>query len=363
MAILELGNHSRLTPRPGTEGAPSVTYVDVPLGEGGSTMEPGLDADELRQHRADALLDNNGITRLPDHEAVLEVLDLWPHHATEKPAWIASDDEEAADLVRVLSEYWKIPAERPALVEDLYHTQYGPPGVGAWAAPVDALLTNGGRAVWANAIGNAKGTVQGVGTAATSTGFTAGGTPTLNAWSGARVYVYSTSTGFAWSNIFTNNTSGVCVIDQWYTLAGVAATTPTTPWGYYIDGGASAISTVGGGQKGAQWMGLTTTTYTPLVADTTLATTGGGEITTNGLGRALVTYAITSALGSTAVYTLTNTFTYTGSGAVVVTAIGIFTGAIVLSSGIMVFESNLNASATVNVNGDQITITESVTGS
>lgn len=357
MAIIELGNHSRLNAAPGTENAPAVTYVGVPLGEGGSTMEPGLEAEELRQHRANALLDNVP-TNLPDHEAILELLDLWPHHASGKPAWVASDDPDAEELVKVAAAYWGIPGERPEDFEDVYHTRFGAPGVGAWGAGVEALLTNGGRGIWGQALGVAVGTAQGVGTAATTTTFTTGAAPALNAWKGARIYVYSTSTGFAWTNVISNTTGGVATIDGWYTLAGVTATTPTTPWGYYIDGGTSFFSTVGAGQKGGQWMGITSTNITPAATDTTLS----GEQTSNGFARALATFAVTSAT-SPVTYTLTNTYTYTTTGSLTLFAIGIFTGAIVTSSGTMIFETSLNASATVNASGDQVTVTETVTGS
>jgi hypothetical protein len=95
----------------------------------------------------------------------------------------------------------------------------------------------------------------------------------------------------------------------------------------------------------ARWIGLTTNTGAPAAGDTTLT----GEITTNGLGRAVGAYAHTADVAS---YTITVTFTASGTHTAVHKA-GLFTA---ISGGTMAFESNLNADATLS-SGDQLTVT------
>lgn len=96
------------------------------------------------------------------------------------------------------------------------------------------------------------------------------------------------------------------------------------------------------------YIGLTADTATPLSGDTTLT----GEVTSGTLARAQAIYAHTNG---TASYTLTKTFTSDQS--VVIAKIGVFNAS---SGGTMVFESLLNATATL-VSGDQLQITETVT--
>lgn len=96
------------------------------------------------------------------------------------------------------------------------------------------------------------------------------------------------------------------------------------------------------------YIGLTANATAPAAGDTTLA----GEIASGTLARAAGIYAHTNG---TASYTLTKTFTSDQS--VVIAKIGVFNAS---SAGTMVFESLLNATATL-VSGDQLQITETVT--
>lgn len=105
----------------------------------------------------------------------------------------------------------------------------------------------------------------------------------------------------------------------------------------------------------AKWMALTANAGAPAAGDTTLTAeiaTGGG-----GLVRAAGTYAHT---GGTNTYTITNTFTANGSDALPVTIakMGIFNAA---SVGTLVFETLLNATATLTTSGDALTVTQTVT--
>jgi len=103
------------------------------------------------------------------------------------------------------------------------------------------------------------------------------------------------------------------------------------------------------------YMALTANATAAAAGDTTLT----GEITTAGGGllRAQATYAHTAGTNTT---TLTKTFTANGSDSLPVTIakIGIFNASTV---GTMGYETALNASATLNVSGDNVAITETVT--
>lgn len=114
--------------------------------------------------------------------------------------------------------------------------------------------------------------------------------------------------------------------------AGVMANTASTGTGVYA---------------AANYIGLTANATAPSASDTTLT----GEITTGTLARAQAAYAHTTGAAS---YTLTKTFTSDQS--VTIAKIGVFNAS---TSGTMVFETLLNATATL-VSGDQLTITETV---
>lgn len=94
----------------------------------------------------------------------------------------------------------------------------------------------------------------------------------------------------------------------------------------------------------AQYIALTTNTGAPAAGDTTLT----GEISTNGLARAIGTYTHTTDVAS---YKISKTFTATGTHTAVHKA-GLFDAS---SSGDMVFETNLSSDVSL-VNGDTLTI-------
>jgi hypothetical protein len=102
-------------------------------------------------------------------------------------------------------------------------------------------------------------------------------------------------------------------------------------------------------------MALTTDAAAASAADTVLAT----ENNANGCARTKATYAHT---GGTATYTMQVVYSITGT----ITALhkmGLFTNGLAAggtSGGIMVFETVLNADATVG-NGDTLTVTDTIT--
>lgn len=103
------------------------------------------------------------------------------------------------------------------------------------------------------------------------------------------------------------------------------------------------------------YMALTASVTAPAATDTTLT----GEITTagGGLVRAQATYAHTAGTNTT---TLTKTFTANGSDSLPVTLaqIGVLNAS---SSGTLGYHTALNATATLNVSGDNLTVTETIT--
>lgn len=103
------------------------------------------------------------------------------------------------------------------------------------------------------------------------------------------------------------------------------------------------------------YMAVTASTTTPAAGDTTLS----GEIVTAGGGllRAQATYAHTAGTNTS---TLTKTYTANSSDALPVTLaqIGVFNAT---SSGTLAYHTALSATATLNVAGDNVTITETVT--
>ncbi len=113
--------------------------------------------------------------------------------------------------------------------------------------------------------------------------------------------------------------------------------------------------TTGAQPAAFNYMALTASTVAPASTDTTLT----GEITTagGGLVRAQCTFAHTAGTNTS---TLTKTFTANGTDALPVTIaqIGLFNGTGAVT---MAYHTALSSSATLNVSGDSITVTETVT--
>jgi hypothetical protein len=146
--------------------------------------------------------------------------------------------------------------------------------------------------------------------------------------------------------VCTSNTATALTVDYWRN--------PATPTTQASAPAANSPFIIVNGNASCWWMAISTATTTA-ATDTALAS----ELTTNGLARAAATFAHTfSSTSVNNTYTLTNTFTYTGSSATTIDSIGIFDAS---SNGIPLFTTVLNSSATVSANGDQVTITETVT--
>jgi hypothetical protein len=177
---------------------------------------------------------------------------------------------------------------------------------------------------------------------------------TANVWTGYIVVAGGGVSGVMTYGVIVSNTATALTIDKWYN--------PANPTGSAI--GPPAVNTsfiIVPGNASVFYMALTNTgTFPapgPVHGDTSLA----GEQTTNGLSRQAATFAHTFSASSTNnTYTLTSTWTYTGSSPVTLTGIGTFDSA-TSSTGVMFHETALSSSATVSANGDQITVTQTVT--
>lgn len=99
----------------------------------------------------------------------------------------------------------------------------------------------------------------------------------------------------------------------------------------------------------ANWVGITADSVAPAATDTSLAS----EQTANGLARAQGTVTHTTGATSTVI---SHTWTYSGSTPVTIAKAGLFTAAGPPVAGTMVLETLLSSTATVNTNGDQITL-------
>jgi hypothetical protein len=280
------------------------------------------------------------------------------------PTWVWSDD---ADAARFCSEFFQIPIEardpndlsagHSLGIDETHWRKVGgrllAPGV-PFVPDATGLLTNVGATLAANNVGGGQTALVGKGTAASSTTFTTNLTLTTNAWAGYRLYVADTTNGqVVWGNVISNtNASGASVVtvDQWYTNSGSAATTPAAGFEFILaDGGAVS----------AWFMGITTTNITPAATDTSLS----GEATANGMGRALASFTVISAAsGSSITFTVSNTFTFTGSTPTTFYALGLFNSAVKAdTTDTMFFETSFTGSFTVSNDGDTAVVTDTIT--
>ena len=355
---VELGNRSPLGANGEALnlGAPTVTYVHIP---DSYTFDPSLDLKDFALH----LVRNPDITRLPDNEALLALVHplggIWRNHSIENPTFVSADDPAYEAYV---ADFFGAPAGRPAGLEQEYFTRFGAPGVGAGDfLDLSANITQNGRDIWAEVLGGAAVGLVGTATGSTSTTLTGASGLTSSAWIGHRIVVYSTtSNNLVWGNVTANSTTAFTV-DQWYVASapggGSAGTNPTTPWAYIV---------LDGGFGPAWFMGLSTST-TALGTPST-NTTLPSEITTasGGLVRKICPWAHSASANT---YTLTPVFTANGSDSLPVTigSIGVFSSYTVSTAPSsqtvnMLFNTLLSTTATLSASGDQLTITETVTG-
>jgi hypothetical protein len=210
------------------------------------------------------------------------------------------------------------------------------------------VKTNSGNDMQSRQMG---GDVMGAG--GTSTGTTATSlTDTGQAW-GVNAFtghIVATAGAAGVYGVVVSNTATVLTIDRWNTPATPGSTAGATP-------GAATAYVILPGNAPAEFMALTANATAPAATDTALT----GEIVTAGGGliRKICPYAHTAGAAS---YTLTPVFTANATDALPVTVakIGVFQS-VVGASGNLLFETLLGTTATLSANGDQLTITETVT--
>lgn len=207
------------------------------------------------------------------------------------------------------------------------------------------LLTNAGRDLVSAALGAPGFGVTGtIATASTATSLTATGTPFVaSAYVGWIVAAEESTNAPVFGNI-GSNTTGVLTIDAWRTGDDTAGTTPGATANYFIVPNLRA-----------RYMALTENATAASAASTTLT----AEITTGGCGRGLATYAHT---GGTATLTLIRTYSVTATFPAI-SKIGLFTASNSTAAGVLVYETLLNAAASV-ISGDslQVTHTNTISG-
>lgn len=362
---VELGTPSPIGRHDDDQHRPVITYANIP---DSYKFDPNVNTEDWRTHLTQSVMRNNGITNF-DGAGAEEALCILTHpggafHAVSSsdPTWAWSDHP---GMQRFLSEYYQIPEGRPDFVDETHWRRAGrrtlPPGVSVNTTDMDMLIVNAGlTSVSYNVGGGAITPVTGNGTAATSTTLTTAlTTSSTTQYTGARVYVYSTTgTIIVWGNILscTSGSNAVLTVDQWYvgsTPGGVAATTPSTPFSFLI---------ADGGDVSAWFMALTTTSsFTPGATDTTLS----AEATTNGMSRKISAFVITSAASGTSItWTNSATFTYSGSGATTFTGMGLFASAVKTATNPvpLFWETAFSGSFTVTNSGDTATVTDTITG-
>lgn len=163
---------------------------------------------------------------------------------------------------------------------------------------------------------------------------------TVDAMIGQRIVVPVTglTTEPVYGNILDNDATTITV-DQWWKADDTAGTTPGNSAGLLING-----------MGPCRFIGLTNDSTAYSVGMTSLA----AEITANGLGRALATFAHTAAAET---YTLVKTWTATGNQTV--HRAGNFSGGLsggAVAGGIMAAITDLNADATL-ANNDTLQVT------
>lgn len=196
---------------------------------------------------------------------------------------------------------------------------------------------------WQSAIGMSAG-ISGTATSTSATSLTnTGASWTTDQWKWCIVFAANRY------GVVLSNTGTVLTIDRWYDPATPGGTAGSTPGGTstYVIMPCAAPS---------QFMGLTANASAVGSGDTTLP----GEITTAGGGliRKQATLAH-SAGGATG--TLVGVFTANGSDSLPVTVAKMGVGPSLLSAANQLFQTLLNATATITISGDQVTVTDTVT--
>ena len=275
-------------------------------------------------------------------------------------------------LQALLGAFHDVPTEAPADLEDTHWTSQGattyPPGaISDSAARITALLNEGGRDLLAQGLwsaGSAATVVGDVGTATatSSTSLTgSGGATHASNDSVGMVIVAFANGGYGIVGANTSGATPVFTIDRWYSPAspgGSPASTPSGTTGYMlVPGGVamlfmgisanSAVPTVGDNYPGASW---------------NLSSAMTGEISTSGGGLVPKVCVMAHTAGTNSL-TATAVFTANSSDSLPVTIAKMGIGPSIVAGNRRGLQTLLSATATLNVSGDQLTVTDTITTS
>lgn len=173
------------------------------------------------------------------------------------------------------------------------------------------------------------------------------GTPTLGV-AGWRVYMNANTTTnpTVYGNVISNTTN-VLTIDQWWKADDTTGTTPTSGDAFIV--GKGGISSV-------RFMAVSTNASAASATNTTLAS----EVNSNNVSRTKATFA-RGANPSGGSGTFTQQVVWSPSGTITaIHKMGLFCDGTAASAGALIFETVLNADATV-ANGDTLTVTDTLT--
>ncbi len=216
------------------------------------------------------------------------------------------------------------------------------------------MITNKGKVLWADAIGDLNNGFTGTIKASTSTTLEAAGGPkwAVNKFAGQDVYAG------AFAGTILSNTETVLTVARWELLPTAADETDNRSEEAPEPPAEAAAFTIASGATPAAWVAVSADVAEPKATNETLK----GEIKTaeGGLIRALAKFLPVE--GKPEQYKVEVTFTANAKDTVPVTLakIGIFNAQ---NGGTLMFESLLTATAEIKASGDSVTISDIVTGS
>lgn len=214
------------------------------------------------------------------------------------------------------------------------------------------MITNKGKVLWANAIGDLGNGFTGTVKASSSTTLEAASGPKWTAEQFVGQDVYSGSV----VGTVLSNTETVLTVARWENLPTAASPGHSRKEEAAEPPVVAAAFSIASGTTPAAWVGVSADTAEPKAENETLK----GEIKTaeGGLLRSLATFKYIGGKE----YEVKVTFTANAKDVVPVTLakIGVFNAH---NGGIMMFESLLTATAEIKESGDAVTITDIVTGS
>jgi hypothetical protein len=212
------------------------------------------------------------------------------------------------------------------------------------------MITDKGKVLWANAIGDATNGYTGTVASATSTTLVVAGTP----WSAEQ---------FAGQDVYSGNVVGTIVSNTNKTLTVARWENPGPTRGGAPEAepiGAASFS-IASGATPAAWVAVSEDSAEPKATNETLKGEIGSskeESTKFGLVRKLATFTYIS--GNKYKVEVTFTAKEEDTTPVTLAKLGIFNAQV---GGVMMFESLLSAEAEIKEVGDKVTITDTVSGS